>query len=205
VNEPPVSDRKTALQAWRKELLSQPTPDLLWALQGALLAADDVLNPADRDWALEIAGAFYEYLSDLQSRTSARAFSELASWLDIGAVGTVAMESLLVGEEQVLPRLLVGGLGEALMVWASRQYVRAWGEETAALYHQAAWRLRELWWRWSVRCRPGLSAAERLSLVDSLLAPARDANLPSAARAVLLSHLFQILLWAALEPLERTD
>ena len=74
-------------------VLRQPNVDNLIALQEAVLSC---LPPStERDTAMETIGHFYEYLLGLQQKLTARQYSELASWLDISAVGLVAFESLL--------------------------------------------------------------------------------------------------------------
>ncbi len=50
-----------------------------------------------RDRALELVRHFYRYQIDLQTMLSARQYSELASWLDVTAVGLVAFEELMRG------------------------------------------------------------------------------------------------------------
>ncbi|MGD9049546.1 MAG: hypothetical protein PVF77_15925, partial [Anaerolineae bacterium] len=86
----------TSLQEAIGPILSLPTPEALLALQGALLVSGRQGEAADR--ALEVAGHFYAYLSELQSKISSRNYSEMASRLDIGAVGAVALENILSSE-----------------------------------------------------------------------------------------------------------
>jgi hypothetical protein len=162
-------------------------------LQGVLLASDDGRETVR--WALKLAGQFHGYLCELQSKVTAREYSEFASWLDIGAVGAVALESVLFGdEEKVWERLLVGGLGEAMMVGASRQYVKAWRAETGSLHVQAAWYLAEALWRTSVETRAELDPRARWQAVQSLLAPVYEEGRPGAEKAVLIVRVFQLLL-----------
>jgi hypothetical protein len=182
------------LRAAVQPILTQPTPKALVALQSLLLALESD-HPDETRRALRLAGAFYTYLSALQSKLSARQFNELASLLDIGAVGSVALESIIVGEKaNFWKRLLIGGVGEGLMVAASRQYIRAWDTETSLTHDEAAWGLFEELWRTSSRLQPDLSADERRQAIDRLLSPARDAATPSPERAALLGRVFQILL-----------
>ena len=108
------------LQKAIQPILSQPTPEALIGLQGALLALGAEGEAGER--ALEVTGHFFRYLSDLRSKLTSRDYSELASRLDIGAVGAVALENLVAGEPEAFwKRLIVGGLAEVLMVAASRQ------------------------------------------------------------------------------------
>ena len=51
-------------------ILAAPTPDALVLLQGALLASDQQGESVTR--ALEVAGRFHSYLSELQSKITAR-------------------------------------------------------------------------------------------------------------------------------------
>ncbi|MBN1137526.1 MAG: hypothetical protein JXM73_13140 [Anaerolineae bacterium] len=186
-------------------IMASPTPGALVALQGALLASE--MEGEAVESALEIAGQFHSYLSELQSKITAKQYSELASRLDIGAVGTVALENIVATEkEEFWKRLLLGGLGETLMVAASRQYIKAWDAETSLVHTQAAWYLSEALWRASRQMQPNLSLEQRWEAIQGLLAPAYAAETPAPAKAVLLGRVFQMLLlthlarlWPAIE------
>lgn len=185
-------------------VLTGPSPEALMALQGALLLSDRQGEAVDR--ALEIAGHFYNYLCELQSKITARDYSELASRLDIGAVGTVALENIVATEkEKFWQRLLLGGLGETLMVAASRQYIKAWEAETGVVHSQAAWYLAQALWRTSTGMQPDLPAEKRWQAIESLLAPAYNHDVPASQKAVLLGRIFQILLLTQLAPILAAD
>jgi hypothetical protein len=174
-------------------ILSLPTPEALVALQGALLAIGDEDKAAGT--ALEVTGRFHTYLSDLQSKLTSRSYSELASMLDIGAVGAVALEHVVAGEpDEFWKRLALGGAAEALMVAASRQYVKGWTVETGLVHSQATWYLTEALWRASSEMQPDLQPEQRWEAVQTLLAPAHDPNVPAPEKALLLGRVFQILL-----------
>jgi hypothetical protein len=182
-----------SLQDALQPILSRPTPESLVALQGVLLTLDRQGEGVDR--ALEIAGHFYEYLSELQSKITARDYSELASRLDIGAVGTVALENMVASErEKFWQRLLLGALGEGLMVAASRQYIKAWEVETGLVHSRTAWTLTDALWRSSVEMQPDLLPEQRWQAIQSLLAPAYDPDVPAPDKAALLGRVFQTLL-----------
>jgi hypothetical protein len=184
------------------QVLTAPTPDALVLLQGALLASDRQGEPVVR--ALEIAGRFHSYLCELQSKITARQYSELASILDIGAVGVVALENLLaVGEGDWWQRLILGGTAEVLMIGASRQYIRAWEAETGPVHTGAAWYLTEALWRASAEMQPDRTAEERLQAVQALLAPAYDEQVSAPEKAILLGRVYQTLLVAYLAELLR--
>lgn len=183
----------TSLEDAIRPILSQPTPEQLVAFQGALLASGHQGEALDR--VLEVAGHFYSYLSELQSKIAAKEYSELASRLDIGAVGVVALENVLDAEQEVFwQRLLLGGLAEGLMVAASRQYVKGWQVETGPVHSQAAWYLTEALWRASLEMQPDLPPEQRWQAIQALLAPAYDPETPAPDRAVLLGRIFQMLL-----------
>lgn len=185
------------LQDTLASVLSEPTPHALVELQGALLASGQ--EGEARDQALEVAGHFYTYLTALQSKITARDYSELASLLDIGAVGMVALENIVHGEEEDFwGRLLMGGMAEGLMVAASRQYIKGWRAETELVHSQAAWYLSETLWHASCDMQPDLPVDERWQAIQSLLAPAYDADVPASHKAVLLGRVFQLLLLAHL-------
>ncbi len=181
------------LQEAVQPILSLPTPDALIALQGALLAFGEESEARER--ALEITSHFYTYLSDLKSKITSRNYSEMASMLDIGAVGAVALENLITSEpEDFWKGLVLGGIAEGLMVAASRQYVKGWEVETALVHSQAAWHLTEALWRASSEMQPDLQPEQRWEAIQTLLAPAHDPDLPAPEKAVLLGRIFQILL-----------
>lgn len=176
-------------------LLTEPAPDDLLALQTPLLSAES--DPARADAArraLDVTREFHAYLTELEAKSSAREYSELASMLDIGAVGGVALENLTEAGEALLKRILMGGLSETLMVLASRQYVKAWSREMRPIHMRAVWFLREELWRLSLTGRPDMSAEERAALVDTLLAPVLDDDTADETHVALLGRLFQVLL-----------
>jgi hypothetical protein len=192
-----------SLQDAVRPVVSLPTPGALVALQGALLAADRRRQEVSR--ALEIAGHFHAYLSELQSKVSARNYSEVASRLDIGAVGAVALENVISAEkEDFWARFVLGGMAEALMIAASRQYIKGWEIETGLVHTQAAWCLTEALWETSIEMQPNLAPGERWQAIQALLAPAYDSDVPAPAKAVLLGRIFQILLLTHLAPLLTT-
>jgi hypothetical protein len=175
-----------------RPILTAPTPAALVALQGALLMAG---RGGDAAESLAIAGEFHAYLSELQSKLTAKEYNELASRLDIGAVGVVALENLIqTDREQFWERLLLGAMSEILMVAASRQYIRAWDSETGLVHRRAAWYLAEALWRTSAEMQPDLAPSRRWEAIQQLLAPAYSAGVPAPEKAVLLGRVFQILL-----------
>lgn len=183
----------TSLEEAVGQVVRLPTPSALVDLQGAVLQSGMTGQAVDE--TLEVAGHFYAYLSELQSKLSARNYSALASRLDIGAVGAVAMENLLAGEEEDLwRRLVLGGLGETLMVAASRQYIKGWEVESDLVHRQAAWYLTEALWRASGTAEADSATEARWQVISALLAPARAEDVEPAAKAVLLGRVFQILL-----------
>ncbi len=174
-------------------VLAHPMPADLVTLQGALLASGQ--RGEALGCALEIAGQFHAYLCDLQSKITAREYSELASRLDIGAVGAVALESIITAQkENFWQGFLLGALGEGLMVAASRQYVKAWEVEMAQVHACAAWRLTEALWVTSAEMQPDLSSEKRWEAIQSLLAPVYEGEVPGETKALLLGRVFQILL-----------
>lgn len=179
------------------EVLRNPQPARLIALQEALLVAQAAAPAAEQpafEQPLQLAGEFYVYLCELQSALTARQFSELASALDIGAVGAVACEHFLGGEGGGWLDFAAAALSEILMVIASRQYIKAWEAEMRPIHEQATWRLRQAFWRLSVAQQPDQSPAARVAAIQRLLAPALDSALPAASRQVLVGRLFQVLL-----------
>jgi hypothetical protein len=185
--------------------LASPTAGDLWRLRAELLQAG--LSPDSR--VMAVLGEFQSFLDHLATSTSSREYSELASKLDIGAVGGVVMEQMLEskGAEDLAFRLFTGALSEGLMVLATRQHVKAWEGELAAVYRSAGWYLYEELWRWAEKKKPELHRSERRALLDGLLAPVRATDGSGPSKAVLLGLLFQLLLLSylseELEGLER--
>lgn len=173
-------------------VLHQPDPAALVGLQEALLA--NCAGSASREQALSLAGQFHGYLSELNGKLTAREYSQLASWLDISAVGVVAFEELIKGEMSGIRDLLIGVLAELLMVSASRQYVKAWDVEARLIHGQATWHLRDALWRLSEEFQPDMPPAARLEAIRSVLAPAVDEQTPPEAKIVLVGRLFQTIL-----------
>lgn len=190
----------TSLQDAVRSAMSQPTPVALVTLQGALLASGG--RPEELSPALKIMGHFHGYLSELESKVSARGYSELASRLDIGAIGAVALENIVTAEkENFWSRFLLGGAAEALMIAASRQYIKGWEVETRLVQTQAAWYLTELLWQTSMEMQPDLEPEKRWQAIQALLAPAYHSDVPALDKAVLLGRIYQILLLTHLAPL----
>jgi hypothetical protein len=187
-----------------RPILSLPTPAALVALQGALLASDR--QGEARDYALDVARHFHTYLSELESKISARNYSDLASRLDIGAVGAVALENIVAAEkDDFWTRLFLGGVAEALMIAASRQYIKGWEVETSVVHTHAAWYLTEALWRTSIEMQPDLPPEQRWQAIQTLLAPAYASDIPAPDKAVLLGRVFQMLLLTHLAPLLATS
>jgi hypothetical protein len=174
-------------------VLSLPTPAALEDLQGAVLAREAQGKAAEQ--ALDIAGQFHAYLSELQSKIGARSYSELASRLDIGAVGAVVLENVLSSESaDFWTKFLLGGLAEGLMIAASRQYIKAWTIETQLVHTKAAWYLSEALWHTSVQMQPEIAAEQRWETIQLLLAPVHDPEIAAPEKAVLIGRIFQMLL-----------
>lgn len=172
-------------------VLRQPGPATLVALQEALLA--EVTPSAQRDRSLVLARHFHHYLVELQSRLTARQYSELASWLDITAVGLVAFEDLIRGTASSWRDLLIGLASEGLMAVGSRQYIKAWNVEVGPIHEEATWSLREALWQLSEETQPDLSSTQRLEAMRGAL-PEGLSHASHSERAAVLGRLFQTLL-----------
>jgi hypothetical protein len=174
--------------------LAAPTAADLRRLRSEMLASD---YPTESPtWRL--VEEFHRYLDQLSTGTTSREYSELASKLDIGAVGGVVLEQLIEheGPEDLALRFLTGVLSEGLMVAATRQHIKAWEGELSAVHRGAAWFLYGEMWRWTRRRNPKLSGADRRVLLDRLFEPVHSADGSGFAKAVLLGLLFQLLLAA---------
>lgn len=193
------------LQTAVKEILTAPSPEALWELYGYLLAAD-----ADAP-LLETVAFFHHYLCDLQSKATARQYSEFASLLDIGAVGGVAVQNLVGafatretdGGRELLEKILLGTGSESLMVAASRQYVKAWQAELHSVHCQAAWFLSGALWRLGADSDVAAEPGERWARIQALFGPVRDPDVPNPDKALLLARVFQLILVSQLIALAR--
>jgi hypothetical protein len=179
------------------QVLKMPTPDALWQLRADLLESG--LQPDSR--ALTILGEFHGFLNELVASSTSRQYSHFASILDLGAVGSVAIQNLLEmsDSEDWSQRLFAGALGEALMVLAARQYVKAWEEELKANYNAAAWFLTGEFWRLSVELKPDLPNASRRRLIARMETNLRDEGVEGIVRAAYIVHFFQLLLFVRLQ------
>jgi hypothetical protein len=174
------------------QVLTAPTAEAVWRLRSDLLAAG-----VDRTAHLwEVLDAFHAFLDDLATRSSSRDFSRLASRMDISAISGVIAEQVLETRDarELATRLFTGLLSEGLMALATRQHVKAWAGEIAAVGRSAAWYLYGALWHWSAEHTPDLGPGERRRLLDDLFAPVLSGDTPDAVKAVVLGRLFQLLL-----------
>ena len=184
-----------------QRLFTAPDPDDVWKLHPLLLAWDD----PRADTARDLAGNFYTYLCAVRNKLTSLHYNEFAVALSAGAAGMAvlsdAVEGLRDAPEQLLGSVLLGGLSGALETLAAYQYVRAWGPDYFSAHETAAWALYGALWDLSVGLRPDLDTGARAILIESLLAPVRDPDLPGSIRAAVVVRLFQVLLAVAMRPL----
>jgi len=172
-------------------VLLSPTAADVWSLRADLLERD--VPDDSRMWAL--LGEFHHFLDRLATVTTAREYSNFASKLDIGAISGVIFEHL---SEEAKPseramRLLSGALSEGLMALGTRQHVRVWEGELAAVHRDAAWFLYGELWRWTRDRTPELDPAERRRLLDELMDPFQSPETTGEHKAILIGRLFQVL------------
>lgn len=177
----------------------EPTCDDLWTLRGTLLVCTQ--DQAEGPLVNEVAREFYIYLSELQSKMTARQYNELASRLDIGSIGMLALQDIIIEQENLWKNLLLGGIGEGLMVLASRQYIKAWEQELKSVHRRAAWTLYGVLWQLSQQYQPEMASNERQALIETTLAPALDEETPFETKALMLLRLFQTVLLLLAAPL----
>ncbi|MCB9420990.1 MAG: hypothetical protein H6667_14405 [Ardenticatenaceae bacterium] len=174
-------------------VLTQPSTDTLWQLRADLLQAG---LPAESS-AWRILDKFYAFINELSASMSAHEFSKLATMLDIGAVGGVAIQNLLESDlepAELWRRIVAGGLSESLMVLASRQYVKGARAGMTGVCQATAWVLYGEFWQLSTQMQPELEPATRRQLIDNLLAVIHDDSVPEEVKIGLNGRLFQILL-----------
>jgi hypothetical protein len=189
----------TSLRELLDQLARHPQPVHLWNLRGALLAC--TTEHPDTRLLDEITKEFFIYLNELHSKLTARQYNELASRLDIGSVGMLALQDILVEHTDLWKNLALGAVGEGMMVLASRQYVKAWEQELGSVQRHAGWVLYGVLWELSQQNQPGLGVAERQALIEGILQPIWDEETPLEGQILLLMRLFQILLLLLAAPL----
>jgi hypothetical protein len=181
--------------------LTRPAPESLWSLRATLLVLADRLPLSERapaDRSLAIAGEFHRYLAELQSKMTAHEFSKLASRMDVGSVGLLALQDLVADREELFRKVFLGGLSEGLMVLAAQQYTKAWRTEISLVNDEALWRLYDGLWEVSRQLRPDLTAETRCDQIEALLAPVRPPEVEPSVKAAVIAQLFQVLLIGSL-------
>ena len=181
--------------------LTRPAPESLWSLRATLLVLADRLPLSGRalaDRSLAIAGEFHHYLAELQSKMTAHEFSKLASRMDVGSVGLLALQDLVADREELFKKVFLGGLSEGLMVLAAQQYTKAWRTEISLVNDEALWRLYDGLWEVSRQLRPDLPAETRCDQIEALLAPVRPPEVEPSVKAAVIARLFQVLLIGSL-------
>jgi hypothetical protein len=185
-----------------RRVMKKPSTGDLVSLQTVLLSWEEKAGTPEEGQrsadTLALLGDFYCFLTGLECKLEAHAFAELASRMDMGAVGGVIAENVLGAGPKLLERVLVGGLSEVLMVLASRQYVKAFDRELETFHQQVAWKLRAHFWHFSAVHRPELSPEQRAALIDELFTPLFDRKSPGEAKSIALAYLFQLLLLGTL-------
>ena len=174
-------------------VLKQPTPQAVWRLRGDLFQAGLPAN--HKIWP--IIDHFYTFLNELSVGMKAHEFSKMATLLDIGAIGGVAVQGIVEGDlpvDALWKKLIAGSVGEGLMVLASRQYVKGFRAEILGVYNAAAWYLFEALWDVSAQLQPDLPAADRRALLDQLLTPVLHAETEDGVKMILVGRLYQLLL-----------
>jgi hypothetical protein len=191
--------QKNQLRQLLEHIAHQPTTADLWKLRGSLLAC--AKGQPTAALAHDVAREFFLYLSELQSKLTARQYNEVASRLDIGSVGMLALQDILVEQKDLWKNLLLGGIGEGLMVLASRQYIKAWEKELEAVHRRAAWTLYGVLWDVSCHYQPQMPEDERQAVIEAALEPALDEDTPFEMQMLLLLRFFQSLVLLLATPL----
>lgn len=187
-----------ALRVALERVLSAPSPAQLWRLQSLLLA----LGGDDAHRAREVAGAFYSYLRDLESKIASRRASRWGAFLATSAVTSVSLQEMMVEEdEDPLRRILSSGITAALELAAATKNVQAWEVEASLVHPDVAWYLYGELWAISALAQPELTWPERQGLLERLVGPALSDEVPGEAKAALLVKLFQVVLAAQVLPL----
>ena len=194
-----------ALDDLLQRILSDPSPDDLWALHPYLLAVEVPESEPARD----IAQLFFCYLSCVRSKLTSKQHSSLSAMLAAGSVGVVVTQDLWAsfreGRVEAITELLSGGIAGILEVASTVQHIKAWDTEFQSVHEEALWRLYAALWRISVETQPNLPVEKRRTLVDGLLSVLRQPTLDGSVRMALVIRLLQILLAVRLAPLVETQ
>ena len=180
-----------------RRILISPNPKDLWQLQAALLAAGG--ETALR--AREVAGEFYSFLRELESKVASRSASRWGAILETASVTSVGIQDMIAEQQDPLKGLLSSSVTAMLEVGAAVKNVQAWEVESSLVYYDVAWHLYGELWDVSLTARPELPSDERAAMMDQLLRPVTDTEVDNAAKSALLVRLFQIALAARVLPL----
>ena len=189
---------ETALEAARtalRRILADPTPADLWDLQKALL----VIGGESATRARVVARAFHGCLRGLESKSASRAASRWGAALGTAAVASVSVGEMADRQEDALQRLL-SGVPAMLEIGSALKSAEAWEVESKLVYDDFAWFLYDELWDVSAVARPELSSSERRRQLDLLLDPLLDPAVPDGDRAVLVVHVFGVVLAARVLP-----
>jgi hypothetical protein len=186
-----------AARASFERILTNPTPDELWAFQKALL----VLGGPEAARAREVARAFHSCLRTLESKSASRTASRWGAVLGTAAVASVSLPELRNRQERELGDLLEHALPAVLEVGAAMQSAQAWEIEAGLIYDEFAWFLCEELWDISLSVRTDLTSVERREHIDQILDPLLDPDLPDKDRATLVVDVFRSVLAARVLPL----
>lgn len=178
-------------------ILISPSPEDLWQLQTALLATggETALH------AREVAGEFYSFLRDLESKIASRSASRWGAVLETASVTSVGLQEMLAEQADPLKRLFASSVTAMLEIGAAVKNVQAWEVESSLVYYDVAWHLYGELWDVSLAARPDLPTDERVAMLDRLLRPIADTEVDDASKSALLVRLFQVALTARVMPL----
>ncbi len=183
-------------------ILTAPTPDDLWQLQADLLVLDEKSGlTAPKATAHNVAGEFYSYLRDLESKRGSRSASRWGAVLATAAVSSVGLQELITAHKDPLKRLMDIGVTAALEVGSALKHVLAWEMEAALMYYDVALYLHTQLWQISEITRPELSPQARKAYLNQLLEPVLDPDATEDTKSAILTQLFQTVLAARMQPL----
>lgn len=166
-------------------VLLNPTPETVWQLQADLLAAGHPLEASE----FALLDAFYHYLTAMQVNLTAQGYTQLASYLSIGAAGTAVLEGVMVAN---LSPLTI--MREGLTVLSSRQYIKGSTAEIERTIQDSSWFLYRAFWQLSSNTQASLLAEQRRQQLDDLFAPLQNGQTETAVKGILVGRLFQAIL-----------
>ncbi|HLF06547.1 MAG TPA: hypothetical protein VI893_05145 [Thermoplasmata archaeon] len=189
------------------ELLQSPTSAKLLGIHGELRLAlarsrQQASDPQLLRGAVRLNERFQNFLVFLEAERTTKRHAEVASMMDLGSFGLLALQDISRKEERTIPRLLLAGVTEGLAYLATREFVKAGQAGIDGLLSRNALALQEEFWSLledgDHNPTPQETEKVREALVG-LSAALADAKIDPGRRAALATALYAMLLRTRIE------